>query len=162
YAPAAPSNDACAAAIVIPSNATAFNPAPFCTVGAVTRAGDPAESCGFTTNSNPVYYSFTPCGDGRITVDTNGSSYDTVLSIFTGTCGTPTEASCDDDSGTGLNSQIVNFPVTGGTTYLIKIADFGNPDGGTLDFNFSYTPTVVPANDNCSAPAVISQGTVSF
>src|SRR5262249_61244828 len=72
YAPTPPANDACAAAIIIPGNATAFNPAPFCTVGATVTAGDPAESCGFTTNSNPVWYSFTPRGGGPLHVDTDG------------------------------------------------------------------------------------------
>ncbi len=162
YAPTPPSNDSCASAVVIPGNATAFNPTPFCTVGATTQPGDPAESCGFTTNSNPVYYSFTPCGNGHITVDTNGSDYDTVLSIFTGTCASPVELACDDDSGTGLNSQLINVPVTGGTTYLIKAADFGNPDGGSLNFNFSYSVSTAPVNDSCSSPTVIPKNTLNF
>src|SRR5262249_25536006 len=114
------------------------------------------------TNSNPVWYSFTPCGDGRINVDTNGSSYDTVLSIFSGTCGSAIEVACDDDSGTGLNSQLVNVPVVGGTTYLIKLSDFGNPDGATLDFNSSYAPTGAPSNDNCSSPTIIPKNTLSY
>jgi len=162
YTPTPPAHDACGAAVVIPENATAFNPTPFCTVGATVTAGDPAESCGFTTNSNPVYYSFTPCTDGHITVDTNGSGYDTVLSLFHGTCAAPVEIACDDDSGTGLDSQLVNVPVTGGLTYLIKVADFGNPDGGTLDFNFSYVPSFVPPDDTCATGTVIPGTTQSL
>jgi len=162
YVPTPPANDACAAAVVIPGNASAFNPTPFCTVGATVTAGDPAESCGFTTNSNPVWYSFSPCADGRISVDTNGSDYDTVLVVFRGTCGSAVEIACDDDSGTGLNSQLVNVPVLAGSTYLIKASDFGNPDGGTLDFNFSYTPTPVPPNDNCAAPSIVPKNTIVF
>ncbi len=162
YAPTPPAHDACASAIVIPGNAAAFNPTPFCTVGATTQPGEPAESCGFTTNSNPVWYSFSPCGDGRISVDTNGSSYDTVLAIFSGTCASDAEVACDDDSGTGLNSQLINVPVSEDTNYLIKVADFGNPDGGTLNFNFSYVPTVQPSNDNCSSPTIIPKNTTTY
>ncbi|MFO0972019.1 MAG: dockerin type I repeat-containing protein [Phycisphaerae bacterium] len=162
YTPTAPPNDACSAAIVIPGNAAAFNPTPFCTVGATSAPSDPEESCGFTTNSNTVWYSFSPCDNGRITVDTNGSDYDTVLSIFTGTCGSAAELACDDDSGTGLNSQLVNVPVVRGTDYLIKVADFGNPDGGLLNFNFSYTPTSVLPNDICATATLIPKNTLTF
>ncbi|MFO1096488.1 MAG: dockerin type I domain-containing protein [Planctomycetaceae bacterium] len=162
YAPTPPPNDACAAAVVIPGNASAFNPTTFCTVGATVTAGDPAESCGFTSNSNPVWYSFSPCANGHITLDTNGSDYDTVLSVFTGSCGSAVELACDDDSGTGLNSQLINVPVSEGTTYLIKAADFGNPDGGSLNFNFSYSPSFVPTNDSCASPTVIPKNTLDF
>ncbi len=136
YTATAPNNDLCASATVIPAGATSFNPIPFCTVGA-TAGSELTESCGFTTNSNTVWYAFTPTCNRRLTIDTNGSTYDTVLSVFHGTCGAANEIDCDDDSGTGLNSQLVNVPLTANQPYLIKIADFGNPDGGTLDFNMS-------------------------
>lgn len=154
YTPTAPGNDLCGNAVVIPSGITAFNPTPYCTIGATVTGGDPAESCGFTTNSNSVWYRFTACGSGTISVDTNGSDYDTVLAIFSGGCGAANEVACDDDGGTGLNSQLTAVPVTAGTTYLIKISDYNTPDGGTLDFNFSYAPNA-PANDSCSSPTVI-------
>jgi len=161
YAAAAPSNDLCANATVIPSGITTFNPSPYCTIGAGVTGGDPAESCGFTTNSNSVWYRFTACGNGTISVDTNGSDYDTVLAIFTGTCGSAAELACDDDGGTGLNSQLTAVPVTAGTNYLIKISDFNAPDGGTLHFNFSYSP-VAPVNDSCSTPTVIPGDAASY
>jgi hypothetical protein len=154
YTAASPGNDLCANASIIPSGITTFNPAPYCTVGATMTGGDPTESCGFTTNSNSVWYRFTACGSGTISVDTNGSDYDTVLAIFSGTCGSATEVACDDDGGTGANSQLTAVPITAGTSYLIKISDYNTPDGGTLHFNFSYAP-VAPANDSCSTPTVI-------
>jgi len=155
YAPAAPGNDLCANAAIIPSGFTTFNPTPYCTIGATVTGGDPAESCGYTTNSNSVWYQFTACGSGTISVDTNGSDYDTVLAIFAGTCGSAVEVACDDDSGTGTNSQLTGIPVTAGTSYLIKISDYNLPGGGTLHFNFSYAPDA-PGNDSCSAPTAIA------
>lgn len=153
YAASAPGNDLCANAVVIPNGLT-FNPAPYCTIGATNSGGDVVESCGFSPNSNSVWYRFTPCGHGSISVDTNGSDYDTVVSVFFGACGAAVEIACDDDAGTGANSQLTAVPVAAGVTYLIKVSDYNTPDGGTLDFNFSYAP-VVPANDSCGSPAVI-------
>src|SRR5262249_4331001 len=97
---------------------------------------------------------------GTISLDTNGSDYDTVLSVFTGTCGSAVQIACDDDSGTGANSQLTNVPVTAGTSYLIKVADYGGPTGGTLHFHMTYAPTA-PANDLCSSATLISSNTFS-
>ena len=40
----------------------------------MATAGDPVESCGFTTNSNPVYYTFTACDNGTIDVTGTGTT----------------------------------------------------------------------------------------
>jgi predicted RNA-binding protein with TRAM domain len=62
--------------------------------------------------------------------------------MFTGTCAAAAQVACDDDSGTGSNSQLNNVPVTAGTTYLVKIADYGGPNGGTLVFHTIYVAAV--------------------
>jgi len=154
YTAAAPTNDLCASAVLIPNGVTTFNPTPYCTIGATNSGGDVVESCGLSPNSNSVWYRFVPCGHGTISVDTNGSDYDTVVSVFFGACGAAIEIACDDDAGTGTNSQLTAVPVAAGVTYLIKISDYNTPDGGTLDFNFTYAP-VVPSNDSCGSPDVI-------
>jgi len=161
YTAVAPNNDHCASAVVISNGLTTFNPTPYCTMGATITGGEPDESCGFPTNSNSVWYRFTACGWGTISVDTNGSNYDTVLAIFFGTCGGAVEIACDDDGGTGANSQLTAVPVAPGTTYLIKISDYNTPDGGTLDFNFTYSP-IAPDNDSCGSPTVIPANAAAY
>jgi hypothetical protein len=133
-------NDTCA-------NAREITTLPFTetldTTKATSSNDDPLQSCtlgGPSRNSNSVWYKFTPSTNGVVTADTAGSSYDTILSAHTGSCGSLTEAACDDDSGGGFNSQ-VRLDVTGGRTYLFMITGFGAKSaGGTLVFNFQFSP----------------------
>jgi hypothetical protein len=132
-------------------NSADYDPPLYSTVNATTELCDADESCEFNGVgvSNSVWYRFISLEDGFITVDTNGSSYDTVLSIFDGCpvfvavdspCLEPTEVACDDDSGIGLDSQITDFFVQGGVEYFIKVADYNLSDGGgMLDFNLQFT-----------------------
>ncbi len=130
-------NDGCA-------SATGIGASPFhdlVDTSAATRVvSDPFQSCsigGPAQNSNSVWYSFTPMLGGTVRVDTYGSSYDTVLTVHTGACGTFSEVACDDDAGQGLQSE-VSFLAVGGTTYLIEVTQFGPPAGGTLSFTLDF------------------------
>ena len=80
------------------------------------------------TNSNTVWYVVTAPHDGRFTIDTFGSAYDTVLSVYAGTCDALRPLVCNDDSA-GVQSQ-VSFAVTAGATYLVEVGQFGNPPPG--------------------------------
>jgi hypothetical protein len=69
-----------------------------------------------------------------------GSSYDTILTVYTGSCGSLRETACNDDFGSGVESQIT-FDATAGTTYLIEVTDFDDrPGGGMLVFTLRFTP----------------------
>ena len=72
-------NDLCGDAIVV--HATPFLHSRS-TVTA-TSNGDPTPTCGFNAG-NGVWYRFTPTVDGDLSVSLQGSSYDTVLAIYTG------------------------------------------------------------------------------
>jgi len=152
---AQPANDDCATPTVI----TAL---PFAdmldTTNATTAASDPVQSCsgdGPSQNSKSVWYSFTPASDGMLTAFTAGSSYDTVLTVYTSSCGeVPTEVACNDDDKSGSTNAQAAFAVTAGTTYLIEVTAFQGSGGGTLAFGLE---TVLPFdNDDCAAPSVIA------
>ena len=133
-------NDLCVNATAIPST----GPFPYTntqdTSQATTSADDPDQGCGQGVNSNSVWYTFTPDTDGSIDVETCGSDYDTVLSIFDGTCGAfGSSLACNDDS-CDLQSQIVGFPVSAGTTYYVEITDYGSPGGGMLSLTLNFYP----------------------
>src|SRR5262245_593134 len=143
-----PPNDLCADATVV--NGIAYTDT-LSTQNADTESCEEGESCELNNVgvSNAVWYKYTPPCTGTISLNTNGSNYDTVLSIWDG-CGQwvsvdwpcihANELECDDDSGTGTNSQILNFPVTEGTDYIIKISDYnGTQGGGTLIFNLVFS-----------------------
>ncbi|MFA6046767.1 MAG: S8 family serine peptidase, partial [Phycisphaerales bacterium] len=124
----APSDDECGNATAITTNN--YNPALRNPQWATTIPNEPQETCEFAAagTSSSVYYTFTAPNTGNLSVNTNGSDYDTVLSIFNG-CGfyffgtyfQPTQLACDDDSGTGTNSQIDNLHLTKGQTVKIKV-----------------------------------------
>jgi hypothetical protein len=149
-----PPNDVCGDATLITTRS--FNPPVFSTIHADTEVCEALESCEVNGVgvSDTVWYEFVACADGAITIDTNGSTYDTVLSIFT-KCGVfvgvdipcnfgqppPVQLGCDDDGGVGVASLITDFPVDGGESYFIKVADYNpSPGGGMLDFNLAFTP----------------------
>jgi hypothetical protein len=53
-----------------------------------------------------------------LVIDTNGSSYDTMLLVFRESC-TGTPVGCDDDSGDGLNSLVILPDAPAGTYYIV-------------------------------------------
>jgi hypothetical protein len=71
-------------------------------------------------------------------VESLGSGFDTVLSVYTGVCGSLTRIACNDDFGGGSRSLLV-FTAQAGTTYLIEVSGKGN--GGQLDLNLGL-PTI--------------------
>jgi hypothetical protein len=71
-------------------------------------------------------YSFTAPADGTDTIDTLGSTYDTVLSVLDGTCG-GAPLSCNDDFS-GLQSQ-VNVTLTAGQTVIIVVDGYDSISG---------------------------------
>jgi hypothetical protein len=155
--PAPPVNDACASAVSIVAT-------PFVDVRATataTSAGsDPLPSCTASANSNTVWYSFTPPVGGLVTLDTAGSAYDTVLTVYSGTCGAPVERACNDDTDAGQLSK-VSFLATGGTPYLFEVADYGMPGGGTLFLRADFSTCgngSVDAGEACDEGAGNGQG----
>ncbi len=136
---APPDNDDCAAATTI--GAFPFGDA-VAIDGATSAADDPLQQCTTTAptaNANSVWYRFTAPSDGAVTVSTTGSSYDTVLSAYTGACGALAPTACDDDLGGGDVRSLVGFAVSGGTTYFLEVTKYGAPGTGTLMLSATFT-----------------------
>jgi photosystem II stability/assembly factor-like uncharacterized protein len=134
------------------------------TSGATTEPADPLPPCASQYSSangntgghpnglyNTIWYKFTPIFSANLEIDTIGSNYDTVLSIWTGTGTsettlTATNVACNDNiqQGVIIQSQLSSIPLTANTTYYIMVSSFGPPDpnpialGGKSQFNFSY------------------------
>ena len=149
-----PPNDVCAESTWIPG--LGFAPPLLSVHNATVDACEADEACesGGVGVSNTVWYRYVPACDGYVSVNTNGSSYDTVLSIWSGgcslllpdlSCSAVLQVACDDDAGVGLNSQLLDVPVQGGVEYLIKVADYNmSQGGGYLDFHFLFDSANVP------------------
>ncbi len=134
---AQPANDNCAT----PTIAAAW---PFTntmdTTTATTAGSDPVPSCsssnGSQRDNNSVWYSFTPDSAGTAVVDTRGTTYGTVVTVHTGSCGALTEVSC-----TFLPSPSpFRFTAQAATTYLIEVTDWygDGPGGGILHLALNF------------------------
>ncbi len=119
---AQPSNDECSAPLPLVVGANFVD-----TTGATNSAGFPA-AC--ATSGADAWYVYTATLTGSATLSLcaacGSATFDSVLSAYTGACGgSLTSVACNDDV-CGLQSQ-VTFPVTVGTTYLVRLAGFGAP-----------------------------------
>ena len=152
--------------------------------GATTELADPTPPCAHqytpaqgNTGGHPngvyntIWYKFTPIVSASLNADTIGSSYDTVLSVWTGSAGSLMNIACNDDivAGVNIQSQLSNVPLTAGTTYYIIVSSFGPPDpnpialGGATVFHFSFNGGLTPAPTITSiSPASAKSGDPNF
>jgi len=116
-------------------------------------SADVVPTCVTTLNSAPgVWYSFT--GNGAdITLSLCGSAYDTKIGVFSGTCGSLTCVTGNDDF-CGLQSQ-VTFTSVFGTQYYVLVTGFGSASGA-----FTLTRTCVFPNETCAGAININCGQV--
>lgn len=149
----APTNDNFANAINITS--TSFTDTKDSS-GATTETNDPQPPCSQVElagsgRANTIWYKVVPTGSGTANIDTIGSSYDSVLSVWSGTSQAALiEVACNDDINPGivLQSQLTAVPLAAGTTYYIMVSSFGGGDpnplafGGKSVLNFSFTGTL--------------------
>ncbi|WP_298222996.1 T9SS type A sorting domain-containing protein [Flavobacterium sp.] len=119
-APLPPANDDCGSAEALTLNTEVTGT----TAGATTTALGITPSCQ-VNRANDVWYSIQVPASGVLTVTTNpapGTAMtDSVLSVFTGSCGSFTEVGCDDDNAADNFSTVEMTGLTAGDTVLIGV-----------------------------------------
>ncbi len=139
-----PANDECANATVLSldvletfdTTSATFDPAlPF-----------PCQSQG----GADVWFTFTPGATDDFVLSACGSSFDTVLEIFDGTCGALVSLECNDNftaaCGSGSNSYIEQVTLAMGTTYYVRLGGFQAQQGPA---QLLVSPYPHSANDLC-------------
>ena len=91
--------------------------------------GAPASPKGFRT----AWYSLQTAFNALVTIDATTSNYDTVLGVFTGTCGNLTPVTSNDDY-TGFNAR-VTFTLRKNVTYYVETADWNAGAAGQKNLN---------------------------
>jgi hypothetical protein len=133
-------NDQCAQAIPL----TTGMPFTMTTVNA-TSTGDLAPTCQ-TSSGKGVWFTYTPKQTGTIPVSTCGSGFDTVLAVYTGTCGSLSQIACADDYGPSCPADrqaSLTFSGTSNTTYYILATGYGaSPASGTLQIVAGASPRI--------------------
>ncbi|MDP3984497.1 MAG: cell wall-binding repeat-containing protein [Acidimicrobiia bacterium] len=163
---AAPTNDDFA-------NSEALGPLPSTvtqsTADATLEGSEPSSSCAsaFVLGAT-VWFEYTAEATGTLTADTDGSDYDTVIGVWTGSAlNNLVEVGCDDDGGDGLQSSL-SFTAQAGVVYRFQVGGY-NAAVGSLTFNLASDTPPLPtvANDNFAdaeilgpLPSTVTQSTV--
>jgi len=125
-----PTNDEC-------TNAVALTPGATCngvsgSVLAATQSQAPSNCSGATSSSaNDVWYSFVATGD--VYGLTVSSSFDAVLEILSGSCGSLSSVTCVDDAGPGEENLLLTDLVAG-QRYYVRVYPY-NGEAGEGDFS---------------------------
>ncbi len=75
------------------------------------------------------------------------ASFDTAIAAYSGSCGSLSLLSCNDDACDNLRSR-VSFPTTAGATYYLRIGSYNGNSGGSGQFELAMAPP-----SSCSNPA---------
>ncbi len=138
-----------------PANATCMTAEPVAVPGSAfgdTTGGVPdpegAVECTVTVGaaSSGIWYTFTGNGN-TLDINTCGSGFDTVLRVFSGSCGALTCVGGNDDGGCDLQSRVI-IPSQAGVTYYAYVSAYGATISGPVSFNIADLGGP-PANDLC-------------
>lgn len=116
------------------------------TFDATLEPGEP-QPCGAIGAT--IWFQIIPNTSGEFTASTSGSSFDTVLALYSGTSlSSLTPLACNDDTN-GLTSYI-SAPVVAGQTYYLQLGGYGGRSGYyqmsySLSAGGTITPTILPS-----------------
>lgn len=109
------------------------------------------------------WYAYSGSETSQITVSTCGSSFDTRIHVFSGSCGSLTCVAQNDD-GCSMQS-LLTFTAEAGVNYLIRVGGFG-PANGTFNFSVSCGSYVSGCTDpnasNYDPLAVVNDGSCVY
>jgi hypothetical protein len=147
----APSNDNCAGAILLTCGSTCTQ-----TAGSTACATQTIAGCLGTANDD-VWYKFVATHTTEYINVTASPSFDPVVQLFSGACN-GTSIWCNDASfTTGSAGSAVATGLTVGSTYLIRVYDYGSGVPTTTSFSICITdPPSCPANLGTGVVAVAS------
>jgi len=129
-----PGNDHCAEALTVSYISTNTQ-----STAGMTTGGDVIPSNLCPIGGNDVWFKTTTPESGILTVDTAGSSFDTILGIYSGACGSLSPLACNDDVGNGLRWSSTQVAVSSGNTYYFVVSGFLGATG-TLNLRLSFIP----------------------
>lgn len=109
----------------------------FSTSSATTDPGEP-HPCGVIGGASQ-WYSYQAAANGMLHINTDGSTFDTVLAVYIGdgsSYSTLTNITCDNSVSPGNGGDRVRFPATANTIYYIQV-DGVNGARGTVRLNIN-------------------------
>ena len=120
----------------------------------------PSEPSLLGQSSHSVWWTWTAPRSSSVTISLAGSSFNTVLGVYTGTTiGALTEVAANDDSEAANTSQ-VTFNATAGTTYQICVDGSGDAQGN-IQMSILQGSASPPQNDQFANRQSVSGEVVS-
>jgi len=147
---AASAQDECASAAAVATGATPFD---------TTTATPSVEpwSC-VSGAAGDLWFTYTAVGAFGLRFETCGSTYDTAMEVYTGTCGALVLVECNDDA-CSLQSAVDIAAQVAGTAYTIRVGGFASSSGlGTL----TVTDNISPPWDECMGALAVADGMTPF
>ncbi|WP_445715288.1 GEVED domain-containing protein [Flavobacterium sp.] len=147
-------NFTCASATTLPCATTNL-------AGTTVGSSNTAHGTACSMANYGAWYTFV--GDGQITTisSTAGSGYDHEMSISSGSCGSFTSLTCQDNGLSG-GTETYTFTTSLGVNYYVYIAHYSSGSTTTGTFTISRTCTAAPtppANDNCNTATPLTINT---
>lgn len=129
-------------------------------VAATKETGEP-NNLDSPTSTKSVWYKWQAPSTGSVTIDTSGSGFDTILSVYTGNSVSGLSLIDHNDDvvpGQDTSSKIQPFTATQGTTYFIQVNGYDNhgTGGDTGAFKLNWNAS------NCTqAPTLLTEANSS-
>jgi len=99
--------------------------------GATKEAGEPNH--GGNIGGKSIWYTWTAPTSGKLTIDTAGSNFDTLLGVYTGTSVSAlTLAASNDDVSSLDHTSYLSFNAIAGQTYHIRIDGYNGAQGSIV------------------------------
>jgi hypothetical protein len=125
--------------------------------GDTWAAGNEGDSTCGGNDSPDVWYVYTATCNGLVTFDTQGSSFDTMLSVHSACPGTAAnQIACNDDiAGSANRNSRVTISVAVGQFYVVRVAGFGL-NSGFYALNISECDSCCPGNADQLTPGSVN------
>ena len=108
------------------------------------------------TATKSLWWKWVATGNGRVQVNTKGSSFDTVLAVYTGsTLSNLQQVAANDNAVAGVNYSQVDFTTSRGATYYL-VVDGKNGASGNIKLTGSGTILAGPSNDIFATPTQLT------
>ena len=113
--------------------------------GATLEPGEPPTPKGSGTTT--VWWSWTAPASGTVRVDTIGSSFDTILVVYTNKPGFNAvtnlgQLAWDDDSGGSGGTSLIAFSASAGTNYYFCVDGFVGSTAGAIQLHVGMAPLI--------------------
>ncbi|MFY9309144.1 MAG: T9SS type A sorting domain-containing protein [Bacteroidia bacterium] len=150
-----PANDECADAVSLTVYGPTCGSATSGTVLGATQSVAAAPCTG--TADDDVWYSFVATATAHNITVVGSTGLNAVVNLRSGAC-TGTNLVCEDSALTGGTEVLNATGLTIGTTYYVRVYDFGSTAPSTGAFTICVTTPApsTPVNDNCSGATALT------